>query len=689
MTKQKLADPEADGIFEWKFRIIDRSPVFKYINNGSFKKIGNPNDNVYVCDSEHPDYESSRALAEMYINERPEICQIYIPEKDSTQTPSSRYVIEEGRFIVYKSKSQIRDGEMVWVEYGLPITENFYMVIDEDIEFDDGSEKIHKYIGRIIVDESKEFKFDVDSRSFATPQEMAKVLSNIGGSDVIFDNNNLKDVRIAMQWTSKDKVEKRKVSQIFGWKGTKIYRSQSSVILADGVKKVSSEVDLSDIPRACNLDILPITNKDFNNVGNHIVKDLMRVHARYPIDCLFGFTFLAPIASQIVTAKKWSGGRIGMWLVGSSQCGKSHTAILFQNFFGDFAGEGTTFAWGGTPLSVQDGGYYFKDAVFMVDDFKIAEFGRHEMPNLIKVLQNYAEGTSRTRYSMNLGRAEGGKPIRGSLLITGEDILDDVASIMTRYHVVRMNDAGMNESAFNKTKDYVEFYSGFMGRYIAWILKDPKSVEHIVDRIEKVKSEFMAQYDGVNVNRIAQSFAYNLVGFDMFCRFLEKNRFISMEKHIEMVKTHKNNLFSEINPHVESAKDATIGSVFIRTLQDLINSGAVKIHDVANERSIAYGRDEYVGFDDLDEFIYFFGEPVWNAVKKAASSDGHLMNSKTNLLNELVHDGILIQHVTKDGEVLNTYSKKLYGKSVRTWRILKSKLGWDEEVVTEEDMEGW
>ena len=678
MTKQTTVESEE---FVWKFRIYDKSSVFTEINSGVFRKIGD--DNVYTCDEEY------QTLAEQYMEEGK--IQLYTSGPKTLITPPKRYAVEDGRFMVYENKKSINKGVETWNEQGSSITDNFFIVIDEDIEFDDGIEKTHRYRGSIIIDHGAvTFKFDEDSRVFATPQEMSKILSNIGGIDVIFDNYNLKDVRIAMQWTSKDSVKKCKVSQVFGWKGTKMYRSPSSIILVDGVKKVSSEVDLSDIPRACNLDIKAISDRDFKKVGEHIVSDLLNVHERYSVDCLFGFTFLAPVASQIVTSKKWSGGRIGLWLVGSSGCGKSHTALLFQNFFGDFTGEGSTFAWGGTALSVQDGGYYFKDAVFMVDDFKIAEFGKNEMPNLIKVLQNYTEGTSRTRFNMNLGHAEGGKPIRGSMLITGEDLLDDVASIMTRYHIVQMDDKGMNTSAFKATKDYVDFYSGFMGRYIAWLLNEPKIVDKIVVRIEKWKSELMSQYVGVNVNRIAQSFAYNLVGFETFCKFLAKNGFISMEKQIEMVKIHKNNLFNMIAPNVEDAKEATIGSVFISTLKDLIGSGAVRIHNVGTDKPVAYGKDEYVGFDDLDEYIYFFGKPVWNAVKKAAGSDGRMMNSKTNLLTELVKRGIMDPRIKKDGTIANnTFNKKFYGSTIATWRIFKSALGQDDEEIIAEDMEEW
>lgn len=677
MTKSKAEQISATKNPLWEFRISNITPFFQEIRNGTFKKVRD-DDTLYTCAEEH------NKIAQDYIDNG--LLELYIPDVP-LRTSDRRYVIEDGHFMIYESKKKIENGKEVWQEYGRPITDNFYIVIDTNIEFDDGVEKIHKYRGRIIVDNgANEFKFDADSRLFANPQDMAKLLSNVGGAKVIFDNNNLKDIRIATQWTSE--YESRKISQVFGWQTNKVYRAQSSMIIRGGVVKLGdgdSEVDLSDIDKACKLDILPITDKEFKAVGKHIVDDLVNVHARYPIDCLFGFTFLAPIASQIVESKKWSGGRIGVWLVGSSQCGKSHTALLFQNFFGGFTGEGSVFGWGGTPYSIQAGGYYFKDAIFMVDDFKVATFSSSGLSTVISILQNYTDGASRTRLDTNMNGSSG-KSIKGSLLITGEDLLDDVGSVMNRYHVVRMDDSGMNTPAFSTTKDYVEFYSGFMGRYIAWLLEDNKSVEKLVIRIEKWKVEFMDRYEGTNINRIAQSFAYNLGGFDMFCRFLAKNGFISKEKQTKMVKIHKNNLFLNIDPHIEAAKDATVGEVFMSTLRDLIASGSVKIHVTEKDKPAGYGiRDEYIGFDNSDKYIYFFGKPTLSAVIKMVGVEGRLKNSKTNLVNELVKTGVMVPHIRKDGtKGSNTFNKGFYGNVVATWRILKSALGY-EDFASEED----
>ena len=660
--------------FVWKFRIPDITPVFKEVNNKIFKKIDEPD--VYTCDDEH------HLLVDKYINEG--YIYLYTVGEEPLRTPSKRYEVEEGRFMIYDNKSSVKNGEMVWEEYGYAITDNFYMVLDEDIGFDDGIEKIRKWRGKIISKSGKEFKFDFDARLFANPQDMAKLLLGVAGAKVEFDNAKLKDIRIAMQSTSK--YISREVSQIFGWHSPKVYQTQSSTIMHGAVvKKDEGSVDLSNIGHAKNLDMVVISDKKFKEVGNHILNDLMNMHGRYPIDCLFGFTFLAPISFQLMRSDDWSGGRIGMWIIGGSGCGKTYTSLLFQNFFGDFKGSKSVLSWTATPYSIQETGYYYKDAIYMVDDFKISHFSQNSMNSVVTVLQNYADGTSRTRLAPDSSIREG-KPIQGSLLITGEDIIEDVGSIVARYHVVEMDKDQINRESGKAAYKYRKFYNGFMGRYIAWLTKDPNVIKKIVNRIEATKDKFVGQRMSANIDRVAQSFAYNLVGFEMFCRFMEESGFISTKKRTEMVKIHKNNLFLEIEKNVMDVKDSTVSEIFINTLADLINSGSVKINTVTKDLDTPKDfHDKYVGFDDGDpEYLYFFGTLVLAAVNDAVKSNTGrgLQNSKINLTSELVKKGVMMP-----GAKGNTFPKWLYGKTQITWKIQKSALGYDKGDVLDKYVE--
>ena len=74
--------------------------------------------------------------------------------------------------------------------------------------------------------------------------------------------------------------------------------------------------------------------------------------------------------------------------------GKSFVAKLTQNFFGDFPlnREGSHFAnWSSTSNFLQKQGYFFRDALFLIDDYK-PELIRQQA-EIVRILQAYADGS--------------------------------------------------------------------------------------------------------------------------------------------------------------------------------------------------------------------------------------------------------------------------------------------------------
>ena len=692
--KQKAVEEEAkrdamSNEFEWKFRVPDESKVLLEIEREILVKIAGTKD-IYIC-------------PEQYHNEGDELQQRglvtpYTVEVDALKTKTKRYEVEDDRFVLYENKQSVTDGGLVWKEVSIPITDNFYIQIDKDIEFDNGIEKIRKWEGTLIAHGGYKFDFNIDATTFATPADMSKALINIAGAQITFDNNKFKDIRNAMIELSKPKIVK--TTQIFGWKDHNTYQAQSTIIGMNGVREKPGEVNLEDIAVASNLDILKISNADFIRVSKSIFNDLLNIHERYAIDCVVGHTFAAPLQNGILKSRLYTGGRVGLWLVGSSGCGKTYAARLFQNFFGDFGGGNQIFSWIGTPYSIQEGGWYFKDTLFVVDDFKKSNLMGSAREAVIMVLQGYADGTTRSRLS-NM-QLSSGKPIRGSILITGEDMLDDVGSIMGRFHHVNMEEKNKNRRAGLASMKMSHLYSGFMGRYLAWLLQDIARYKNAVKRIEALKEEFVGGVDSANIDRVAHSFAYNLYGFELFCKFGSANKIISDKKATEMMKTHKKNLFSHLGDQIKTVSNATVSEVFIETFTDGINSRSMHIHMVNNniydaggehigeiigEKKLNDGHLDYVGFDfgSDDPYLYLWGNEVWNAVNKSLrEGDNHgLMNSKRNLINELIANDIMVPHNTSKGERMNTHSIKLYGKVHKTWRIRKSALGYNDIDVDE------
>src|SRR5262249_39745360 len=141
-------------------------------------------------------------------------------------------------------------------------------------------------------------------------------------------------------------------------------------------------------------------------------------------------------------------GRFALWLVGLTGSGKSFAAKLFANFFGDFPLESASFTtWGATGNFIQRQGYFFKDALYLVDDYK-PELVKNQQ-EVVKVLQAYADNTARGRLRAD-ATANVLRPIRGLMVCTGEDVPDQHASAVARSVIVKVPQQAKNLVAGNR-----------------------------------------------------------------------------------------------------------------------------------------------------------------------------------------------------------------------------------------------
>src|SRR5262249_16825090 len=142
---------------------------------------------------------------------------------------------------------------------------------------------------------------------------------------------------------------------------------------------------------ARNLNLRPADPDELRRLKQHVVRDLLRCHDRtvtYPL--------LGAVALACLYRFAEGCSRPAIWLTGITGGGKSFIAKLFSNFFGRFSmeGDGSTASWTGTANYIQRQGYFFKDALYLVDDYK-PEVIQHQ--NIVRVLQNYADNTARGR----------------------------------------------------------------------------------------------------------------------------------------------------------------------------------------------------------------------------------------------------------------------------------------------------
>src|SRR5262249_41387230 len=151
---------------------------------------------------------------------------------------------------------------------------------------------------------------------------------------------------------------------------------------------------------------------------------------------------------------------------------KSFLAKLFMNFFGDFPLTAGHFAsWSGTANYLQRQGYFFKDAIYLVDDYK-AEVIRHEA--IVRILQNYADGTGRGRLRAD-ATTNTSRPIRGLLISTGEDFPEHTASAVARSIVIEVSQQKKDIKRGGRCSEMCCHYSGVMADFIGQLISNGRT----------------------------------------------------------------------------------------------------------------------------------------------------------------------------------------------------------------------
>src|SRR5262249_33083277 len=149
--------------------------------------------------------------------------------------------------------------------------------------------------------------------------------------------------------------------------------------------------------------------------------------------------------------------------------GKSFVAKLFMNFFGDFpVSSGRFTTWSATPNYIQRQGYFFKDALYLVDDYKPEVVQPYQV---VRVLQTYADGTARGRLKSD-ATANVLRPIRGLLVCTGEDVPEHNASATARSVIVQVPQQAKNVEAGTRCLDACKDYAGVTADFIRWLLAE-------------------------------------------------------------------------------------------------------------------------------------------------------------------------------------------------------------------------
>ncbi len=446
---------------------------------------------------------------------------------------------------------------------------NFVVILDEDNEVQDDIQSWREFTGTL-TKSTGPVPFRITAIDYADNAKLKAALFSAGGCDLIIFCT-LDELRRAISTLSNSPTS-RKMTTNFGWTpDKKAFLSPDVIVRQDGIEvldeRAELRVDLAAEVPACYLGLKRLDADGLVRVKKHIVTDLLTLS-----DPVVTYTLLGAVSSAVLYPFTQGAGRFALWLVGLTGSGKSFAAKLFANFFGHFPLESAAFTtWSATGNFIQRQGYFFKDAMYLVDDYK-PETARYPQ-EVVRVLQAYADNTARGRLRAD-ATANVLRPIRGLLVCTGEDVPEHHASAIARSVIVKVPQKAKNLEAGRRCKEEYQNYTGVMADFIRWLLNEGRC-EGFTKRFNELQKKF---YDDVagqqNDIRVATNLALIGAAFETFAEYLSDD----WEGWQEAVRKFvEEDLIAVRDGMLGEAKEQQASEVFLRTLGDLIRFKHVRI----------------------------------------------------------------------------------------------------------------
>jgi len=405
------------------------------------------------------------------------------------------------------------------------------------------------------------------------------------------------------------------------------------------------------------LDLAVIDKEQCDRTLRHVIDDLLEFKGPGIGRCFVGHTFLAPVFGWLQGFKPYV-----LALIGNSGLGKSTLAGYFQAFFGPSFTDLDLESWSGTPKAVELAGHVYKDALYVVDDFKLGHFSQGMLRDAMRVLQGYADGAGRNR----LSRASTMLPsayIRGMLAITGEDLPEGETSNLARIVPLRVRQEPVTPELTqikHRCDETRRFYAGVMARYIAWT--QTKGPEYVQERARELNAAFagdaeIASVVADNKSRVLQNLTLNMLGFVLWAEFTGESGVLDEPEARRMVQEHYEFLRTVFHEHVAVVSEERPFVLFLRHVKAMIESEVARLLTLASKlgggfetESQGLANRPLIGFQD-DQHIYLLLAPTFKELGEYRAR-GHMAAgefSRRTVLKQLEESGLLILNPSKSG----------------------------------------
>jgi hypothetical protein len=446
---------------------------------------------------------------------------------------------------------------------------NFDMRIDEHIVIRDEGDQETRLRGTI-RHRGKERSFNMAASEFANNSRVKAVIygAALPGVDLKLGVDVLRRAIVAVSHPTI-----REVTTATGWT-----EDRSRFLVPGGFVDADShhdydpslgvaQVDLASCENAQGLGLRRLSADQLREVKEHLVHDLLGLHERSVMRSLLGAAALAPL--RPLAAPK---SRPVIWLRGLTGCGKTFAASLLMNFFGYYplAASERIATWNSTCNYLQMLGFFHRDCLYLVDDYK-PQTARYA--EVVRLLQNYADGTGRGRLSHDT-TTRAVRPIRGLLIATGEDYPIQNASGLARSIIVEMANREKDLELGGRCLAMSPLYRGVMADFLAWVIREGRGTT-FASRVEHWQAHYYALIAGrQNDARIAGNYALLAAAFEQLAFYLEDVWPQAAQAAQEFAEI---DLAEMVSASVGSAEEEQASTTFLETLRALLDWGRVRL----------------------------------------------------------------------------------------------------------------
>lgn len=535
----------------------------------------------------------------------------------------------------------------------VPLT-NFIIELTSEVikEDEDTNEKSLSYNGRIILSNKNEIPFkNLEASVLANNNQLNEFIMSKIGINGFITKPSILNLLIKLNNSNLEKI--KSLNYGYNIDLTKYYTGDF-VVSKDGF--INEKFFFNE---SLNFDQNKIglkKNENINEIKAHLENLLNSLKLIYSERNIY--TILSSVLIPLIVPYLWEiiKGKPYILFKGPSGCGKTTLLYILSSFYGDF---NSPLSCSSTVTSLSIRGHKMKDVIIPLDDLKSSNFTNISRINeMMTLIQNYSDSTSRGRATSNLGLRET-KIIRGILAISAEDLVFTESSSIARGIIFSMPSIIPNIEHDRAIKALLPNNKLITPYIIKKIMEIGK--EKLIEMFEEARNDFsnlclIYNLSADNQARRINNFALLLMSLRLFNEFIDSLGINKLDlrdsvNDLSLLFIENNKLTDKFKPDEK----------FKEILWENIETGIFVLEDLATNSF--FDKKNYVG-------CY-----LKNQASKRVDIIINLTNAYklvNNYLREFGGLGVsketLITKLTQNGDIESVPSGKInlgYGKSRR------------------------